>query len=928
MKIRNLYFTLLSILIFSNSSLAQPNANNWTWQTGNNMPNQLGAYGPSVITPGKREPAGRWVYNNKLYIFGGSGGQYNDLWAYDHTTNNWTWIKGSNIDGDLPVYGIKNLTDINNNPGGRSGCSSWIYNDKFYMFGGFGFDKNGELGLLNDLWEYDPATNNWTWKNGSDIRYQAGTLNSIFPPYNYPGAREEAASAVRNNKLILFGGGGIDVNGNFGFLNDLWEYSHQTNEWIHKTGPTIINDPGAYNGNTNDYPAARKAPSFWDNDGTLYIMGGTIFDGTIDQAMNDFWRFDYNTNSFTLISGSNTYGVPPIFGQLGVPDFNTSPGSITSGNCYSVGNSLYYFAGTDVTGNDNYNALWKYNTESNIWIWIKGSNTCCITGEYGTLGIEHPNNNPAPNNEGGPSLSWVYNNKLYINDMGANYIHLCAFNLATQNWATVKILERNTLYGNIGLNNNNIQKPGARAGASGWEYNGKMYLWGGKGNSAVNSGGEAFLNDLWQYDPAIKEWVWLSGSHLDNAERNYGIVNVPAATNNPGARDDAHTCKIGDKIYLFGGTNNSLGNNLSDLWEYNHTTNLWTWIKGVTDYNASGVYGTVGVANTSNMPGARIGASFVSLNNKLYLFGGLGIDSFGVLGYLNDLWVFDPTTNNWTWLKGDKAGYQGGNFGTINVANSSNKPNSSTSHISWAANNKLYIFGGYNYNPINELALGNTLWEYNPLTNNWTWLKGNNDNQAHAGIYGTIGVASPTNNPGSRIQGAGFTHEGRLYLFGGYGFANTLTSFSNSLSDLWEYNTTTNNWRWIKGPNLADQSAILGTQGIPALSNNPAGTILPTGTYVNNKFYILGGYSYGVGINANLWEYVPANNCTSMSTVASGNWNNEATWSCGRLPLATEIVTINNHIIDLTTNGFAKNIIYNTNATIRLGAGGNLILKP
>ncbi len=34
--------------------------------------------------------------------------------------------------------------------------------------GGVGFASNG-MGNLNDLWNYDPVTNVWTWMNGDNI---------------------------------------------------------------------------------------------------------------------------------------------------------------------------------------------------------------------------------------------------------------------------------------------------------------------------------------------------------------------------------------------------------------------------------------------------------------------------------------------------------------------------------------------------------------------------------------------------------------------------------------------------------------------------------------------------------------------------------------------------------------------------------------
>jgi N-acetylneuraminic acid mutarotase len=44
-------------------------------------------------------------------------------------------------------------------PGGRNSISSWIdTSGNLWLFGGDGYDSTGELGYLNDLWQYNPST--------------------------------------------------------------------------------------------------------------------------------------------------------------------------------------------------------------------------------------------------------------------------------------------------------------------------------------------------------------------------------------------------------------------------------------------------------------------------------------------------------------------------------------------------------------------------------------------------------------------------------------------------------------------------------------------------------------------------------------------------------------------------------------------------
>ena len=52
----------------------------------------------------------------------------------------------------------------------------------------------------------------------------------------------------------------------------------------------------------------------------------------------------------------------------------------------------------------------------------------------------------------------------------------------------------------------------------------------------------------------------------------------------------------------------------------------------------------------------------------------------------------------------------------------------------------------------------------------WTWVSGDSALN-RTGVYGTKGVAAPTNRPGGRWAGASFCGAASdLWLFGGYGY--------------------------------------------------------------------------------------------------------------------------------------------------------------
>src|ERR1039457_5494631 len=66
------------------------------------------------------------------------------------------------------------------------------------------------------------------------------------------------------------------------------------------------------------------------------------------------------------------------------------------------------------------------------------------------------------------------------------------------------------------------------------------------------------------------------------------------------------------------------------------STGQWNWMGGSQTSNATGVYGTQGVAGAGDMPGGRsLAASWIDSSGNFWLFGGEGWDSTGTAGPLN-----------------------------------------------------------------------------------------------------------------------------------------------------------------------------------------------------------------------------------------------------------------------------------------------------
>jgi N-acetylneuraminic acid mutarotase len=148
----------------------------------------------------------------------------------------------------------------------------------------------------------------------------------------------------------------------------------------------------------------------------------------------------------------------------------------------------------------------------------------------------------------------------------------------------------------------------------------------------------------------------------------------------------------------------------------------WTWVGGSNVGNQSGVYGTLGTAASSNIPGARSdAATWVDASGNLWLFGGQGFDSNGALADFNDLWKYSG--GQWTWMGGSSVNNKSGIYGTEGTASSSNMPGARISPATWTdASGNLWLFGGNGYGSTAGEGDLNDLWEYS--AGKWTWVGG------------------------------------------------------------------------------------------------------------------------------------------------------------------------------------------------------------
>jgi hypothetical protein len=366
------------------------------------------------------------------------------------------------------------------------------------------------------------------------------------------------------------------------------------------------------------------------------------------------------------------------------------------------------------------NDLWSYSISTGQWTWVSGSNTADAPAVYGTQGVAASTNVPGARNH---AASWV-------------------------------------------------------------DANGDFWVFGGQVDGFTGA-----LGDLWMFNPSTLMWTWEGGQDSMNPVGVYGTIGAPSTNNRPGGRAQEVTwTDSAGNFWLFGGDGIDVNGKLdllNDLWKFDPATKEWTWVSGSDLVDGIGVYGSQGVASSTNVPGARFdGVGWSDSQGNFWIFGGGSSD--GIFQVLNDLWMFNPNTGQWTWVSGSSNINDLGTYGMVGVPAPGNVPGARQDVTGWAdANSNLYLIGGSVYGVGNTDADPlNDLWVFDATTKMWTWI-GGSDVPGVPGIYGVEGVSSPGNDPGSVASSSACVDKsGNFWLFGGYTQTATSSAIAN---DLWRY---------------------------------------------------------------------------------------------------------------------------------------------
>ena len=213
------------------------------------------------------------------------------------------------------------------------------------------------------------------------------------------------------------------------------------------------------------------------------------------------------------------------------------------------------------------------------------------------------------------------------------------------------------------------------------------------------------LQDMWQFSFSTMKWT---------------EIHIPKNMSSPRERFPAISwVKHDNNLFLFGGTS-ALGL-MSDLWMFSTSSKKWKLLKGDSNkHSQSGIYGHQGIPSNVSMPGCRSEASsWTDSQGNLWMFGGKGCDkqrnNDSTLGLLSDLWMFNTSSSEWTWMGGSSRKNSKASYGKKGEASPHNMPGPREASLTFRQGNNFWIFGGLGRDQSNQEGPLNDMWVYSDI---------------------------------------------------------------------------------------------------------------------------------------------------------------------------------------------------------------------
>jgi N-acetylneuraminic acid mutarotase len=173
--------------------------------------------------------------------------------------------------------------------------------------------------------------------------------------------------------------------------------------------------------------------------------------------------------------------------------------------------------------------------------------------------------------------------------------------------------------------------------------------------------------------------------------------------------------------------------------------------------------------NGTTPPPARFGHGMVSLDGKLYVFGGAtihhGVSKTAQVNRYNDLWCYNPLTRKWE-----------------EIQSNNDPPSARDGFTTVTIDGKIYYLFGEDSD-----GMKNDIIQYDPETREWSTI--------------TIETGS---SPDPRKYASAAAHNGNIYVSGGQ------DASGGNRMDAWRYNFVENTWNpWVNHAPCAGHSMIL-----------------------------------------------------------------------------------------------------------------------
>jgi hypothetical protein len=741
-----------------------------TWDELANLPTSAGRRAPTSV-----------IYNNKLYVHGGSTGSStytNETWLYDISGNTWTLISTAGptanymssvlYDGKMYAYGgrttgggyLNNLWSYDvsgstwtlvSSAGPTNAVSRMILNgDDIFIVGGL---QN------NSFWQYDISGDSWIqlnsvfdedledlsyWNissilsNGSIYLY-GGQLNSVYLDNIIKNKIEEPATITEvpsvfeetddaypvlnffsfnhDNEMYIYGGKAEEYVGGIAYsLRDTgyvskYDYINKTWSIISTDGPSRFDFvAGYYNGKlyvhggrdtSNNYYSDTWSYNISADTWTQVVTGGLSINRSVyasnDEKLYSYGGFLTTTSTHALYEfdmSSNTWSTILTAGDVTFPDWMV----YHDDNLYVHSNSsssfqLYDISGDSWSGELTYHSDTIYYSKAVVYddkIYMTGGAILTTTlfsnlilSIYDITGDSWSYSSEYLLTESVNSNLIEYNDKLYTYSGGdGNYLsptYMQVYDVAGDSWSF-----------------DNVEKT-------------KAFLkFSGTGNicELINNEAFVFYNDSYNN-------IWEEAKF--NIDTNTSTL-ITSASSIPRGLYKATTV-VGDKIYMFGGSDSSYDD---ILYEYDTTTYS---LSVVSTYTGHGKYSSI----------------METYDNKLYIHGGFDVAKSQ---YTYDTIEYDITGDTWTVVSSANGGSTGAfmsstvsgsniytyggqtnttelwkfdiNTSTWSLLSSTGGPDAFFGHSIYIYNNILYVFGGVSTNK--------NIWTYNLSTDTWAML--------------------------------------------------------------------------------------------------------------------------------------------------------------------------------------------------------------